>query len=130
MANKGILQINDILNDYSDEIQEGITKIAKDVAKEDVDALKNVRNTYTIRSGDYNRSWTSTNAHRKNYVSFIVHNKDHYMLTHLLENGHNIVGRNGTIVGHARAFPHIAPIEQKSNETFTRRVEDLIRNGG
>ena len=129
MTEKGILQINEILNDYSEEVQKGIETIAQEVAKDDVNALKNA-NTYHIRSGDYNKSWTVKTTRGVNSISCIVHNKEHYRLTHLLEKGHNIVGRNGSIVGRAKAFPHIAPVEQNSNSTYERKVTELIRNGG
>lgn len=128
MANKGILQINDILNDYTDEIQEGISRVAQEVAREDVKTLKEA-NTYKVRSGDYNKSWTTTTKKSQYSISCIVHNKKHYRLTHLLEYGHQIK-RNGTRVGSAKAFPHIAPVEKISNETFERKVEEVIRNGG
>ena len=128
MADKGILQINDILKDYTDDIQEGISRVAQEVAKDDVKALKQA-NTYKVRSGNYNKSWTVTTSRGMNTISCIVHNKDHYQLTHLLEWGHQIK-RNGTKVGNAKAYPHIAPVEKISNETFERKVEEVIRNGG
>lgn len=131
MAVEGILKINDILNEYSEDIQTGIEEIAKEVAKEDVDKLKNTRSTYKVRSGKYNRGWTYKNDKKGKYsFNYVVHNKDHYQLTHLLEKGHRIVGRNGSIVGHAKAYPHIAPVEETSNTTFERKVEQLIKNGG
>lgn len=128
MADKGILQIKDILNDYTDDIQEGISRAAQEVARDDVKALKQA-NTYKVRSGNYNKSWTVKTTRGANTISCIVHNKDHYQLTHLLEYGHQI-RRNGTKVGDARAFPHIAPVEKMSNESFERKVEEVIRNGG
>lgn len=128
MALDGLLQINEILNDYKDDIQKGISDIAVDVAKEDVNKLKHA-NTYKVRSGAYNRSWTVKTTRGLSSINCIVHNKEHYQLTHLLEKGHQIK-RNGTRVGSAKAFPHIAPVEQQSNEQYTRRVENLIRNGG
>lgn len=128
MAQEGILQINEILNDYTDDIQKGISDIAVEVAKEDVNKLRNA-NTYKVRSGKYNRGWTSKTTKGMNSISCIVHNKDNYQLTHLLEFGHQIK-RNGTRVGSAKAFPHIAPVEKQSNEDYTKKVESLIRNGG
>lgn len=128
MAVEGILQINEILNDYCDDIQNGMRSIAKEVAKEDVDKLRHA-NTYTVRSGDYNKSWSVKTTNGMNFINCIVHNKDHYQLTHLLEKGHRIK-RNGTIKGNAKAFPHIEPVEKQSNEKYTRKVENLIRNGG
>ena len=102
--------------------------IAKEVAKEDVDKLRHA-NTYTVRSGDYNKGWSVKTTNGMNFINCIVHNKDHYQLTHLLEKGHRIK-RNGTIKGNAKAFPHIEPVEKQSNEKYTRKVENLIRNGG
>lgn len=130
MAVKGILEINDILNDYSTDIQEGIERIAKEVSKEDANKLRNTTNTYKVRSGRYNRGWTVKTEKGINSITCIVHNKDNYQLTHLLEKGHRIIGRDGTVKGQARAFPHIAPVEEISNKTYETQVENLIKNGG
>lgn len=130
MANKGILEINDILNDYSIGIQEGIERIAKEVAKEDVSKLKNTKDTYKVRSGKYNKGWSVKTEKGRGTIKCIVHNKDNYQLTHLLEKGHRIIGRDGTIKGQTRAFPHIAPVEEVSNKKYEFEVEQLIKNGG
>lgn len=130
MAEKGILQINEILNEYSEEIQEGITRAAQEVAKQDVQKLKDTKNTYKVRSGDYNRGWTSKTTKGRGFVQCIVHNKDNYQLTHLLENGHKIIGRDGSIKGQTRAFKHIAPVEEQSNKEYEQKVENIIKNGG
>ena len=130
MANDSIIDIKEILNDYSSDIQEGIVRITKEVAKEDVTKLKNTKNTYTVRSGDYNKSWTYKAETKQGTITCIVHNKDHYRLTHLLENGHKVISRDGTVKGQTRAFKHIAPVEEESNSTYQRRIEELIRNGG
>ena len=130
MAVKGILQINDILNEYSRDIQEGISEIAKQVAKEDAKKLRDTRNTYQVRSGKYNKGWTTSSEKGRGTIKCTVYNKTDYQLTHLLEDGHRIIGRNGTEIGRTRAFPHIAPVEQESNKEYEQRVENLIKNGG
>lgn len=130
MAVKGILQINDILNEYSRDIQEGIETIAKDVAKDDAKKLRDTRNTYKVRSGKYNKGWTVKTEKGRMSIQCIVHNKDNYQLTHLLEKGHRIIGRDGSVKGQTKAFPHIAPVEQESNKEYEQRVENLIKNGG
>lgn len=130
MAVKGILQVNDILNEYSRDIQDGIVEIAKDVAKEDAKRLKDTRNTYKVRSGKYNKGWTVKTEKGRMSIQCIVHNKDNYQLTHLLEHGHRIIGRDGSVKGQTKAFPHIAPVEQESNKEYEQRVENLIKNGG
>ena len=130
MAVKGILQVNDILNEYSRDIQDGIVEIAKDVAKEDAKRLKDTKNTYKVRSGKYNEGWTVKTEKGRMSIQCIVHNKDNYQLTHLLEKGHRIIGRDGSVKGQTKAFPHIAPVEQESNKEYEQRVENLIKNGG
>ena len=129
MALKGILQINEILDDYKDDIQQGISSIAQEVAKEDVNKLRNTTTTYHVRSGDYNKGWGVKTTKGMNSISCTVHNKTDYQLTHLLEKGHQIK-RNGTKVGDAKAYKHIEPVEKQSNEKYSREVESLIRNGG
>ena len=130
MASKGILDVKNILNDYSRDIQEGIGEAAQQVAKNDVEKLRTTSNTYKVRTGKYNKGWRVKTDKGRYSITCIVHNKDNYQLTHLLEKGHKIIGRNGTVVGHAKAYPHIAPVEQESNREFERKVENLIKNGG
>lgn len=55
-------------------------------------------------------------------MHYIVHNKEHYRLTHLLEKGH--AKRSG---GRTRAIPHIAPAEEAAKEKFIQDVEAVIR---
>ena len=51
----------------------------------------------------------------------------YYKLTHLLENGHNIV-RNKVIIGHAPPYPHIQKNEEIATKNFERRVKEVIEN--
>ena len=120
-----ILDVKDILNEYSLDVQEGIDKEAQDIAKQAVNDLKATKNTYTIRTGKYNKGWRVKTEKGKGYINCIVHNATNWQLTHLLEKGH--VTRNG---GRTRAFVHIAPVEQKSIKQYEKNVERIIKNGG
>lgn len=113
--------INKILRDYSDEIQESISEIAKQVADEGVAKLQSEESTYQVRTGKYNKGWRQKTEVGERYVHSTISNKE-YQLTHLLEYGH--ATRNG---GRTRAFPHIAPVEKYCNEEFTRRVEEVVK---
>lgn len=115
--------INKILRDYSDEVQEGITRVAKEVADEGVAKLQAETSTYKIRTGKYNRGWRKKTEEGARYVHATISNKE-YQLTHLLEYGH--ATRNG---GRTRAFPHIAPVEAYCNKEFEKRVEQVIKEG-
>ena len=115
--------ISETLQQYSDAVIGGIKK-AKDITakecKENLEADSPVGAT-----GKYKKGWKVTvTADTPLEKHTVIHNKQ-AGLTHLLENGH--ATRNG---GRTRAFPHIKPNEEKANEAFEKRVEEVIRNGG
>lgn len=122
MAVKGILEIKDILDEYSKDIQEGITDDAIKVAKE---AVIDLKNTSPNRTGSYRKGWRVKKDKGNGYINCIVHNATDYQLTHLLEKPH--LKRNG---GLTTPKVHIAPVEEKSIKQYEREVEQIIKNGG
>lgn len=122
MAVKGVLEINDILNEYSNDIQEGITKEAIDISKE---AKNKLKATSPKRTGDYRKGWRVKTTKGKGFVDCIVHNATDYQLTHLLEKPH--LKRNGGIT---TPIVHIAPVEEKVKKEYQNNVEKIIQNGG
>ncbi len=124
MANS-ILDVKDILNEYSTDVQEGIEATAKNIANQVVADLKATTGTYKIRTGKYNKGWRINTKAGRGYVNHTVWNATDWQLTHLLENGHTT--RNG---GRTRAFVHIRPVEEKYVAQYTKDVEKVIKNGG
>lgn len=122
MANKGVLEIVDILNDYSQDIQDGITEEAQRVAKKGVSELKN---SSPKRTGSYRKGWRVNTTKGKGYVECIIHNATNYQLTHLLEKPHAL--RNGRT---STPKVHILPVEQQCVSEYERNVESIIKNGG
>lgn len=122
MANNSILDIKDILNDYSLDIQEAITQEAQNVAKKGVAELKN---TSPKRTGKYRKGWRVKTDKGRGFVECIIHNATDYQLTHLLEKPHAL--RNG---GTSRPQVHIAPVEQQCVSEYQKNVESIIKNGG
>lgn len=120
-----ILDVKDLLNEYSLDIQEGIDKEAQEIAKQAANELKNTRGTYKIRTGKYNKGWRVNTKKGRGFVNCTVHNATDWQLTHLLENGHTT--RNG---GRTKAFVHIRPVEEKYVNQYQQDVEKLIKNGG
>ena len=107
-------EITRALRQYTNEVQEEVNEAAEEVATDAVDKLKQ---SSPERTGRYAKSWTKTKKGDK----WIVHNKKHYRLTHLLEKGHAKV--NGGRVG---AKVHIAPVEHNAINDFIERVERAV----
>lgn len=72
-------------------------------------------------TGEYNSSWARKITKKRLYATVLIYNKEHGQLTHLLEFGH--AKTNG---GRTRAFPHIAPINDRVPEIFMNEFTDLL----
>lgn len=117
-------QVNKILQEYANDVDSVVLQSEEKVAKEAVQRLKKSSPKNPNGKGrHYADDWKIDQRSKKHYAHMIVHNKQ-YQLTHLLENGHDIV-RNGQVVGHAKAIKHIKPVE----EWVKKEVEEEIRRG-
>lgn len=74
------------------------------------------------RSGKYRKGWKSKKLDHGEYV---VYNESAPGLTHLLENGHDVI-RNGMKVGRASAHPHIQQAEQDGIKEFEEEVRKEV----
>lgn len=117
-----ILDINDILNEYSEDIQVAITESAEKVAKEGADRLKT---SSPKRTGKYAKGWRVKTTKGQGFINCVVYNATNYQLTHLLEKSH--LTRNG---GKTKPQVHIAPVEEYCNNKYEKEVETIIENGG
>lgn len=130
MANrKGIMQINDILNEYSRDIQEGITNAAIEVAEQGKNKLKA---TSPKKTGDYRKGWRVEKRKGKGFVHTTIYNETDWQLTHLLEKPHvirNQYGTWGTYNPQKQGTIHIEPVEQECIRKYQEDVEQIIKNG-
>lgn len=109
------------LGDYFDDITEDVKNAVEVTTRE---CVAEIKQRSPKRTGAYRRSWTATEMfNRRGSIRFTVHNKKHYRLTHLLEDGH--AKKNG---GRVEGTPHIAPAEQNAEKNLIKRIEEAIRN--
>lgn len=129
MAKK--VKVNDIttaimkeLKQYSDDLNAEIKLDTKQVAQE---AVKQLKATSPKRTGAYAKSWTQKESVKGQNVSKrVIYNKDHYRLTHLLENGHIIV-KKGRAAGRVDGTPHIRPAEELAIKQLEEKIMQSIQ---
>lgn len=109
-----------ILTDYAKEVEELSNDTMRKASR---NAVKELKTTSAKRSGDYAKDWAvkTESGFGKSKV-FIVHNRKHYMLTHLLENGHIIRNQYGTY-GRVNGDGHIRHAEQNGINEIISTLE-------
>lgn len=121
--------INAVLSKYGDDVYMVLDAAVDEVSEEATRKLKSVVKFAPDGhpSGVYSHDWTTTDVKGKLLQKrTVVHNKAHYRLTHLLENGH--VSRNGTgrTFGTVPAYPHIKPVNDWAVDELPRKVEEML----
>ena len=112
--------IMEVLQEYADLATDDMKAAVKKAGNE---AKKDVQDGAPVKSGRYKKSWTvKTTKENSNSLEVTVHSKNRYQIAHLLEFGH--AKRGG---GRTRAFPHIAPAEQKAAELLEKEVEAALK---
>ena len=117
------------VDQMADTIMDGLMEYAELAADVMKDCVKKAGNTVKketqagapVRTGKYKKSWAVRRQREtSNVLEVVVHSRDRYQLTHLLEKGH--AKRGG---GRVKAVPHIAPAEEKG----VRELEEGIKRG-
>ena len=97
--------------------------VKKAVKKAGTQARKDIQENAPVKTGAYAKSWAAkTTKETANAMEIVVYSRNRYQLVHLLEFGHAL--RKG---GRTRAFPHIAPAEERAAQTLEREVEKALR---
>ena len=122
--------VNALLNKYGDQVYDALSDAIIQVTDEARGKLQSVEHFAPggQPTGAYSGSWINEKIPTGRLkVKQVVHNEEHYRLTHLLEKGHVI--RNGTrrTFGRAPAYPHIAPVNDWANSEVVRSVERKIK---
>ena len=110
------------LEKYADVTTEKIKKAVQNAGKIVRDEIKASAPSDT---GKYSKSWTvKTVRETSSSLELVVHSKNRYQLTHLLEFGH--AKRGG---GRVSARPYIANAEEKAIKVFEEEIKEAISNG-
>ena len=122
------------VDQLADAVMKGLedyAKLATDDLKKDVQKAgkkvkEQIKSTAPKRTGKYAKSWAVKKMREtSDSIQVVVHSRNRYQLTHLLEFGH--AKRGG---GRTRAFPHIEPAEQAGMEQLMRDIENDLKKGG
>lgn len=108
------------LEEASAEIREQVNEEAENIAS---DVCKRLKKESPRDTSKYSKSWEVIS--KKNEITgnihYIVRNRKHYRLTHLLEYGH--LNRDGS---RTQEKPHIARINDAAIAEFERRVARIV----
>lgn len=91
------------------------------------EAASKLRNTSPKRTGKYAKSWkVKTQRGSAGIDEVIVYNRDHYQLTHLLENGHVIRNKKGEY-GRTSPIKHIEPVNDWAGDALVKEIERELK---
>ena len=113
------------LEDYKDEITDGVKNSVEEVAEKTVETLKRTspKRATGKKKGKYARGWRAKDVTWKaTEREVVVHNATDYQLTHLLEKGH--VNRDGSFTA---ARPHIAAAETQAAKDLEEKITVIIK---
>ena len=99
--------------------QEVVEDLKGSISKEAKACLKEIKANSPADTGDYRKGWKLKTAFEsESDIRLQVYNKDHYQLTHLLEEGHaNVDG------GRTPGRPHIGPAADRAADALEKDVK-------
>lgn len=104
---------------YTDDVVKEIKKSAKKIS---LNAMREIKEKSPQDTGEYSQKWSRNTIEKDDGIYIMVHQKKKPTLTHLLEKGHK--SRNGSKVA---GIEHIAPVEEKANEEFSKKIDEIIQ---
>lgn len=117
-------EVTKAVQEYTEYVSEGIALTVDEIANE---VLMETAMRAPHRTGQYARGFIKTNKSLGSHSNrrYVIWNKKHYRLVHLLEFGH--AKRGG---GRVPAQPHMIPVYDKWAPELENRIKRVIKNGG
>lgn len=115
------VEIEKILEEYSDEVTEDIKDTVEKVTKAGARTVNQNARSSMDGTGRYARGWRGQVEKTRFTAEGVIYNASLPGLPHLLENGH--AKRGG---GRTRAIVHIKPVEEKLAKEFEQKVRAAI----
>lgn len=107
------------LNQYGEDVREGIAAIVKRVSAK---CVRRLQQRSPKRTGRYAKSWTKQESKPPAQPSAIIYNREYGWLVHLLENGHAKAGG-----GRVEGVPHVGPAAEEAERELVADAENLLR---
>lgn len=117
-------EVGEILQTFEHGVETVVDEVSKEVANE---AVKKLKSTSPVGTGAWKGHYAKKWRVKKVEGKLVVYNEK-YQLTHLLENGHDVVS-HGRVAGHVDGKPHIKPVEEWVQDEVPKKVEERIRRG-
>lgn len=114
-------QIAAALNATEIEVLKSAETAANTVSKQTARKLKQV--SPKGKSGNYAKGWTT----KKVDDGYVVYNDKAPGLAHLLNNGHDVIDRNGRKVGRTKGDNHITNVEREMIEVYVKDTQNELQ---
>ena len=118
--------VQDILNEYQDDIETNIGIITKKMGQKGAQALKQQsRKALRQHTGEYAKGWKHSFHKTRCYSRTTIHN-EHYSLPHLLEHGHATRNGDGREYPATPGHEHIAPVAESLVKAYEQEVLEKL----
>lgn len=114
--------IDKILTSYGDDVQKNVDEATVKVGRAGASALRSESKKTFGGTGKYAKGWKAKTEQSRLGTTAIIYNTNPG-LPHLLENGH--AKRGG---GRVPGRKHIAPVEEKIIDKFTKAVKEAVHD--
>lgn len=118
--------VQEICEEYGDEVQAETGKIVRSIAPDISDKLQHAYPLSNIAHPHYSEGWTyQLETSSYGVVKVTAYNKTKPSLTHLLENGHDVVV-HGKHIGRKKGTKHIKPVQEWAEAEIMKELESKL----